>query len=286
MKKQENRETRPIHTKRTSPEKLRVLHVIDHLGRGGPPQSLLQVAKRLTRDGWDLAVCSLRSPRERYDEFAQAGIPIWYLSRKRWDPSQFFDLVRLMQRERFDIVHTQAEASAIVGTLAARIARVPHVVVHDHSGDYFRGDLREGDTIHPIARRIYTAVDRRIQRWVDRVVVVSESVANYRRSRDRATEDRVRVIPNGVDLSTIQAHENARTEVREELGIPESALVVGAAGRFVIQKGHKVLIEAMAKATRTPPDTVLLLVGDGPLRGALGAQAATLGISDRLRITG
>ena len=72
--------------------------------------------------------------------------------------------------------------------------------------------------------------------------------------------------------------------LRSRLLIPDNALVMAALGRFVPVKGHEVLLSALA---RLPTEIAgqswrMVLVGDGPLRGALMRQSAELGIADRL----
>jgi len=260
---------------------LRILHVIDHLGPGGAQRFLLDVARSLDQEGWNLALCSLRGPRQWYDEAEQLGIPVWYLGRKAWDPRQFTDLVRLLRSQQIDLVHTHLGASAIIGPLAARAAQVPFVIVHDHSGEGLRRHIPA-----PPLRMAYLAADRAILQLVDRVVQCSEAVATYRQQTHRAPKNKLEVIPNFVDLTKIRDCGGARLEIREELGLSERTLVVGTAGRLMPVKGHGVLLDAMAKLLHNSLDIVLLLVGDGPLRQTLENQAATLGLSDRVRFAG
>jgi len=67
---------------------------------------------------------------------------------------------------------------------------------------------------------------------------------------------------------------------------PHEGLHLVAIGRFVEQKGQKVLIEAMAKVPADGPKVTLALVGDGDLRGDLETAIAEAGLGDRVRITG
>ncbi len=63
---------------------------------------------------------------------------------------------------------------------------------------------------------------------------------------------------------------------------PAPAPVIGSVGRLTEQKGYDLLVRALPGM----PDATLVLVGDGPQRGALEDLAARLGVADRLRITG
>ena len=88
---------------------------------------------------------------------------------------------------------------------------------------------------------------------------------------DRIPPGQITVIPNGVDADAISRGDRARG--RLALGIPEDAQVIGAVGRIMEQKGHRYLIEALARIKVAHPKALVLLVGDGKLEGELKAIA-------------
>ena len=273
----------PGGEERQTPGDLRVLHLIDHLGRGGAQTFVVTLAGRLKRQGVDVAICSLRGPQEEGPPTARLEVPVWHVDRKIWDPRQFFAVLRLLERERFDVVHAHLSASCLFGPVAARLARVPRVIVHDHGGaNFWTGPVPQW----PVARWLYLILDRLVQRWVDHVIAVSKFVASYRLDTRRSDAARLRVIPNFVDLASLRAQEGAREEVLEEFGLSKDALIIGTAGRLAEEKGHHVLLEAMAVSSHVPADAVLLLVGDGQLRQELEERAEGLGLAGRTRITG
>ena len=93
-----------------------------------------------------------------------------------------------------------------------------------------------------------------------------------------APPDRVHVLRNGVDLDLFQPLERERT--RRDLGL--SGAVLASVGHLIERKGHHLVIEALAAL----PDCTLLVVGDGPERGALQRQADRLGVAGRVRFLG
>jgi glycosyltransferase involved in cell wall biosynthesis len=96
--------------------------------------------------------------------------------------------------------------------------------------------------------------------------------------------DAVRVVYNAVNWERLDATRSA-DEVRVELGIPADRTVVGVVATLQDKKGHRVLLDAVA---RTPglEAAWLMLVGDGPMRPSLEAYAAQLGITDRVTFCG
>ncbi|HVY47427.1 MAG TPA: glycosyltransferase, partial [Minicystis sp.] len=98
-------------------------------------------------------------------------------------------------------------------------------------------------------------------------------------------EDHVGAIVNGVDVDALAPLPD-RAARRAALGVPEGAWVVGALGRLSSEKAHANLLRAMAPLRARVPSAVLLLAGDGPLRGELEALARELGLGDRVRFLG
>jgi glycosyltransferase involved in cell wall biosynthesis len=117
-------------------------------------------------------------------------------------------------------------------------------------------------------------------RTSDHVVAVSESLARELAGHG-VPRGRLTVIPNGVPAAEpLEDAERARLD--EELGLAGRP-VVTAVGRLVPQKAHSRLIEA---AARQEARARFLIVGDGPLRGELERQAASLGLDGTVRFTG
>jgi glycosyltransferase involved in cell wall biosynthesis len=119
---------------------------------------------------------------------------------------------------------------------------------------------------------------------MDRLIVPSDSIAHKVRCEGRESA-RFAVIPNGVDLSRF-AGPTPRSTVRADFGIPADAPLVGVVARLEAEKGHRHLLDAWPSILRRAPDTWLLLVGEGSEADALRAQAAELGIGDRVVLTG
>ncbi|HET9984421.1 MAG TPA: glycosyltransferase [Longimicrobiales bacterium] len=91
------------------------------------------------------------------------------------------------------------------------------------------------------------------------------------------------IIPQlGVDPARFAPDAGARARTRRMLGVPDGAFVLGFGGRLVPEKGVDVLVEALARL----PDVRLLLLGAGPERPRLEAQARAAGVAGRVRFAG
>ena len=164
------------------------------------------------------------------------------------------ELYRLFRRVRPDIVHTHNPKPGVYGRIAARAARVPLVVNTQH-GLYAQPTDRW-------ARKLPVYVLERIAAAFSHVELVQneEDLATLRRLR--VPDRKLRLLGNGVDLERFAPRPEVRREVREELGIPDEAIVVGAVGRLVWEKGYAELFEA-AKAILAERSDVVFVVAGG-----------------------
>jgi glycosyltransferase involved in cell wall biosynthesis len=163
--------------------------------------------------------------------------------------------------------------------LAAREG-VPLRIVHSHN-DVSTSDARAG-----FVRRQYLFLMRD---WIEGYATcglgASERATRALFGRDYRNDGRWRALLYAIDLTPFEGTVD-RTSVRQELGIPANAFVLGHVGRFVAQKNHLFLLDLLAVLSRLDPSTVLLLVGDGPDRPDIEARASALGMRPRVLFTG
>jgi glycosyltransferase involved in cell wall biosynthesis len=113
------------------------------------------------------------------------------------------------------------------------------------------------------------------------VVGVSEATASDAREYG-VMPSRIHLIRNGIDTLRFTPSE-ARVPARDSLGVPKDGTLIGVVGRFSEEKGHTVLLDAVA---RLDTSWRLALIGDGPLEMDLRAKGSALGISDRTHYVG
>jgi glycosyltransferase involved in cell wall biosynthesis len=251
---------------------MRVLHVITGLAAGGAEHQLRLLVRRLPHD---CEIVTLSNPGAVASAIRAEGIVVHELSMSgNRDLSAVAKLSRLMRDGGFELVHTHLYRACVYGRIAARLARVPHVVATEHSlGD----GVIEGRRASAGVRALYVATERLGQA----TIAVSEAVAARLRAWG-VPDARILVIPNAIDANEFRHEPALRRSCRRRLGIAQDAMVVGGVGRLVPEKRFERLILAV----RDVPGVTLLLVGNGPFRAALQGFAAEQGIEDRVVFAG
>ena len=251
-------------------------HLLDLLD-GLPPErfELLPVVSVRPASGFEADIERLRARGLRVEV-----IPMRRRPAPLADPVALGRLVRLFRRERPEVVHAHGSKGGFLGRVAARLAGVKRVyhTPHVYPFQWARG----------AGRSVYLAAERLLWRLADKVVAVGPGQARVALSARVARQDRLVVIPNGVDadrFARLAAPEN-RAAVRRELGLADGDLAVGMVGRLAPQKGCGHFIRAARLVAERQPRARFLLIGSGPLLPYLGALAADLGIGDRVLFLG
>jgi len=205
-----------------------------------------------------------------YEILEDTDVPVLSLNRTsrtslwRWAP-----FVAALRRRRIDLLHAHMFGSNVWGTLVGRLAGVPIVIAHEH------GSPVEANGI----RRI---LDRElIARGADVLVAVSETDRRRIVELEGVPSGKVRFIPNGIPPLTA-----ARSDLRAELGISDSAPVIGALTVLRPEKGLDLLVDAAARLTAEFPELRVLVAGAGQEEQTLRRLIAERGLDRTVLLLG
>jgi glycosyltransferase involved in cell wall biosynthesis len=253
---------------------VKTLFLCQNLGVGGAEELILGASTALPSVGVDAGVVALTRRGPIADEIAAVGVPLHLVPGQPGtrDPAAFVRLVRLLQREQPDVVHTFLIVAGIYGRLAAFAAGVPLVLAAEQNV-YARKPRRHALMERALAARTY------------RVVACCDVVARHYQHQVGVPRSKIAVLYNAVRFGRRPLPTDGET-ARFALRLPPDALVVGTLGRLTEQKGHRTLLQAVASLVREVSNLVLLLAGAGPLREELETEAARLGLADHVRFLG
>ena len=268
--------------------RIRVLHVITRLIVGGAQENTMLTAALLDADRHAVdVVCGPQTGPEGslIPEVRERGIPLTILPslvrevNPLKDMAALVALVRLIRRGRYDVVHTHSSKAGILGRWAAYLAGAP-VIVHTVHG------WGHHDRQHPLVRHLYIVLEQLTQRITDRLIVVSPRNIQKGLADGIATSEKYVTIRSGIDVDRFRKPARPRDVVRDELGIPRGAPVVGTVTRLSPQKAPLDFIFAAAQVAAQRGDVHFVLVGDGSLRPDVEARIAELGLAERVHLSG
>jgi glycosyltransferase involved in cell wall biosynthesis len=254
-----------------------------------PVKVLHVITKFLAGAGGNTLVSVLGADRSRYELWVTgaAGGPLWERAerhgvktvkldrfREILSPVDDFivllELVRLIRRERFTIVHTHSTKGGVLGRVAAWLCRTP-VIVHTIHG------FPAHDFMTARRRRAYRALERLMRPITDEFLAVAPEVAREAVEYRLASPGGVCVVPSAIEPAGIPMKPDAR--VRMEFGIPADTPLVGTVGRLDFQKAPLDFVRMAALVTGEHPGIRFMMVGDGALLDDAQAEARRLGVN-------
>jgi glycosyltransferase involved in cell wall biosynthesis len=259
-----------------------ILLIIDGLEYGGGERVFLQLAAGL-RDRYQVFVASMSGGIFEY-ELKQLGIKFYPVNMsRRLSLKPIRQIKEIIRNNKIDLLHSQGPRADFFARIAGRIAGVPHILCTVAMPV-------EGFDVGLLQKKIYRFIDQLTERYVERFIVVSDSLRQMLMERRGISAHQVVRVYNGIELSEYRPNgkevRSQKSEVRREFGLSTDAPVIGAIGRMVWQKGFEYLIECVPEIVKTYPDAKILIVGDGPLRERLEALSEELRVRDNLIFTG
>jgi glycosyltransferase involved in cell wall biosynthesis len=236
---------------------MRILHVITDLTTGGAQMMLLRLLSVGNRE-WESAVVSLKDEGTVGRQILSLGIPVHGLGMHRVGPSPFraVSLVHLARSFRPQLIQGWMYHGDLVASFAAIISqgRVPVL-----------WNIRQ--TLYNLSteRRLTAAVIRiggLISQHPAAIIYNSVTSATQHEALGYRAAKRV-IIPNGFDCRVFRPDDEARRQVRAELGLENNSVLIGLIARYHPMKDHAGFMCSAALVARTHPNVHFLLAGSG-----------------------
>lgn len=239
---------------------IRILHVVDSLGKGGLENGLVNLISRLDPHRFEHVVCAMRRLGPNAERVEAAGAQVLCLGgAQAGSRFQIGTLVRTIRDVNPDLVHSRNWA-AIETVLAGKWFGARGVIHSEHG--------LEADTAiaEPWRRNCF----RRLAfEAADRVLSVSNQLRDLHARRTGFPARRITVIHNGVDSERFQPNPPLRASIRAELGIAEDQFCIGCVGNLTPVKDYRTALSAAAAFNKACKDWRLLVIGEGAERGQL-----------------
>lgn len=263
---------------------MRVLYVIDGLGRSGSERSLASMAPGLVRAGVDLEVAYFVDWHDMAPELEAAGARLHPVLDAHTRLDRALSIRRLIRSRSPDLVHTTLFESDLAGRVAAASVRVP--VVSSLVNAMYGGVQLADPRIRRWTLLGAQMADAVTARLTVRLHAVSATVADVMSERLHVGKTPIDVVPRGRDPDVLGIRtEHRTTTVRDRLGVERDDRLVLAVARHEFQKGLDALLEAFTEIVRREPRARLVVAGhEGSETTRLRAlcEANRLGSSARM----
>jgi sugar transferase (PEP-CTERM/EpsH1 system associated) len=263
------------------PKPIRIMHVVDSLGKGGLENGLVNLIERLDPDYFEHVVLAIRRLGPNADRLPKDRVRVMCLGTN--SSIQTAALVRAIREIKPDIVHSRNWA-AVEAVMAGRWTRSCAVVHSEHG-------LETEVTATEPWRRV--CIRRLAFELAHRVLSVSYQLRDLHARRTGFPARRIGVIHNGVDGGRFFPDPGARARVREEFRLSGDELCIGCVGNLLPVKDHMTLLQGLEGFAGSGGNWRLLMIGEGPelakLKGFADAhpewkeRVLFLGSSNRVR---
>lgn len=249
----------------------RVLHIVSSMNMGGLETFIMNIYRNINHTDIQFDFLEFSENTCYYDqEINELGGMIFKV------PAKSKNLIRslltikeIVQDNNYHVIHRHySSASMVLEIAAAKAGGATQLLSHAHSTNSNTPKL-----IHYLARPLLNKIST-VR------LACSEDAGRWMYGKKTFS-----IINNGINVREFIFNENVRNNMRRELGLTDKK-IVGHVGRFNKVKNHAFIIHIFAKLQTIREDTVLVLVGDGPLREQTGILAKKLNVHDKIIFLG
>jgi glycosyltransferase involved in cell wall biosynthesis len=272
-------------------ERIKVLHLITHLGVGGGLDNTLLTVKGISRDQFEvhLAAGDLESS-ERYSdwttrskEYSDALFHFPNLRRPidfKRDLSVLRQLTKFIRNQKYEIVHTHYAKAGLLGRIAAKRAGVPIIVHTYHTFSWKVAHAHHlsawKNYISNLKERFYIIIERYAASLCNALITVCELNKKEAITHNIAPSEKINTIYSGIDLDRFQVPSIDKEKLCQRFGLNPHYPIIGNVGRLSTQKAPLDFVQAAKIVLQHHPNAQFLMIGDGPLelmtKEAIGSE--------------
>lgn len=236
--------------------KKRCVHFLTSMSQGGLETYLLRFLQFNNEEYYSIVWCKSGKGgdlQESYKKYADEMVfkPLRFFSIK-----DYIYLYRWFKKNNVDIVCDFTGNFAGIVMLVAYLAGVKNRIVQ------YRGSTNHFKETR--GRLLYNAfVNKLVYRFSTKILSNSMAAFDFFFTNHNTSNKYFKVIPNGIPDEFFNTDTSARKRIREELGIPDSAFVVGHTGRYHYAKNHETIIKVARELCHKYSDIYFVLAGKG-----------------------
>lgn len=259
-------------------EPIRIAQIIGKWVGGGVEAVVMNYYRHIDRNKIQFDfICDDDSTNIPYEEIKKLGGRVILIPPYQKIFKYQKELIKVFKENKYKIVHSHINTLSVFPLRAAKKAGVKVRIAHSHSTtnkkEWKKNLLKQ--VLRPFSK-VY-ATD---------YMCCSELAGRWLFGNKEYDKGNVYLLNNAIDLDKFKYDESLRKKKRKELGIKDNTLVIGHIGRFVAQKNHTFLIDIFNEVHKKNNNSLLLLVGQGPLMANIKEKVKSLGLEESVIFLG
>lgn len=251
-------------------EPIRVLHILQRMEAGGTQALLMNIYRKIDRSKIQFDFLVVYKEDQFYDEeIKQLGGNLYKMSfREDLNLFKFKQDLNLFfkKHKEYQIVHCHAYTFGYWCLKEAKRVGIQTRIVHSHSNGMTNDNKK---IIKKIMQKLFL-------KYSTDYFACSEEAGRF-----LFGEKKFKILPNAIDSSKFIASDKIRKNIRNELMLSDK-FVIGHVGRFQPEKNHFFLLEVFCEINKLKNNSILLLIGSGPLEKKVKIRAKELNIEDKV----
>lgn len=259
-------------------KKIRIAQIMGKWIGGGVESVVMNYYRHIDRDKIQFDfICDDDSTDIPYDEIKKLGGKVILIPPYQKVFSYHFKLKKILKDGNYKIVHSHINTLSVFSLFAAKCAGVPVRIAHSHSTTNKKEKKKNllKQVLRPFSKVFATDY-----------MCCSELAGRWLFGDKEYDKGNVYLLNNAIDLDKFKYDEKVRKAKRKELNIADDTLVIGHVGRFVEQKNHRFLIDIFNEVHKQNENSILLLVGQGPLMAEIKEKVKKLGLEKCVKFLG
>jgi glycosyltransferase involved in cell wall biosynthesis len=260
---------------------VKILHVIYSFNLGGSEDILVKLINRMNRNQFINIICCLTKNGTAMKRVEIPDLKVYEcFKRDGIDLTPVRKILRIVKEHQIDIIHGRAWVTLIPTVLVKMLARKGLKLVFGFHGQNY------SDVKHNKRNLKRLILQNLLLKKVDIVYTLNSSMRKYFSRHAGISEDRILIIPNGIDMAENNCGQNESESLREKYGIKRDDIVIGFVGRMDEVKNLPLLVKSFSQVKSKIPGVKLLLIGNGPEENRIRELVSELLISESVIFTG
>lgn len=256
-------------------EPIRVLHIVTYMGRGGLETMIMNYYRNIDRNRVQFDFLVHRDFEADYDEeIKELGGKIYRLPPLNPLSKEYLSKLDSFFKEHkeYKIVHSHIDCMSAIPLKYAKLNGVPIRIAHSHNSS-------QAKNLKYLLKLFYKT---KISKYANNLFACSNDAGRWMFGENADFT----VLNNAIDTEKYLFNNNMAQKVRKKLKITNESLVIGHVGSLWISKNHSFIVDIFVEILKKRINSVLLLVGEGPLRQSIEKKVHSLGITDKVIFTG